>query len=237
MERARRRSVGAQPVDVTTTLGGTAEQFFSTPLVVEEGDEVTIGMVVDAIHMSEITASNGGDTLVFGSYFPAFVFPTVGAPGVPQYYTSAGTAHSYNDSLVLANIMRVYYEAGGAPSYAIFHQRAGELSNCTAGAIGIGAYPPDPEQVTPYGDGSRPGGWLGLDDGGTLCWAYGADKAFEAYANYLTMDPVDTVGAETVIHCEQTDAPTPPSSGSNYDSGCPAIVDEHSSANLTLVAD
>jgi hypothetical protein len=227
---------GAQPVSVAFTLGGGAEQFFPQPLVVEEGDTIALAIVVDAIQSATIEISNGGADLEFNEYFPAYLFPTLGTAGAPQYYSSSGTAESYNDDLVLADIMRVYYEPGGAPAYAIYQQRAGAMSGCTDAAHGIAAYPTDPDDVTPYNDGSRAGGWLGLDELGILCWAYAADKAYETYANYLTMDPVDSIGVSTTISCQQTTTPTPPSEGSTYASGCPAITAD-ATADVMLVAD
>ena len=73
------------------------------------------------------------------------------------------------------------------------------------------------------------------DDADTLCWVYAADATYETYNNYLTMDYVDTVGMTTTVSCEQTTNPTPPTSGSTYASGCPAITAD-TTVELTLVA-
>ncbi|HUS65157.1 MAG TPA: hypothetical protein VMZ28_11470 [Kofleriaceae bacterium] len=226
---------GAAPVEVSFGLGGGAEQFFAEPLVVEEGDTVSLAVVVDAVQSATIEVSDGGDTLEFNDYFPAYVLPTLGSAGTPQFYTSSGTADSYNDDLVLANILRVYYDANDSPVYSLFQQRAGAFGTCLDGVYGIGAYPADPDEVTPLNDGSRAGGWLGKDDTDTLCWAYAADNTYETYNNYLTMDHVDTVGMTTTVSCEQTADPTPPTSGSTYASGCPAIAAD-TTVELTLTA-
>jgi hypothetical protein len=225
---------GAAFVSVTSTLGGGSEQFFAEPLVVAEGEELSLAVVVDAVQTATITVD--GATLTFGDYFPAYVFPSIGSPGVAQYYTSSGTADTYDDSAVLANILRVYYEPGGAAAYLIFQQRAGAFGSCLDGVHSIAAYPADPADAPPHTDGSRAGGWLGLDEEDTLCWAFAADEAYETYNNYLTMPRAATVGDETTVRCEETSAPTPPTSGSTYASGCPAIT-EDTSVTLTLVAD
>ena len=226
---------GAAFVSVTATLGTSFQQFFSTPLVVTD-QPVSLSIVVDAVQTIQLTTT-GGAAPAFGTYFPAYVFPSVGGVGAPQYYTSSGTADTYDDATVLANIIRVYYEPGGAPMYSLFQQRGMSLMGCADGAFGIGAYAADNRSTMANTDGSRPGGWLGLDATNTMCWVYAGDAAFTTYANYLTMTKVDSVGATATLSCAETTAPTPPASGATYAGGCPSSPSPLVTVPLTLVAD
>lgn len=229
---------GADLVPVTTEFGGGFEQFFTSALVVGTADSLSVSFVVDAVHTAQITVSGSGTTLEFGNYFPARVFPTLGTPGVPQYYSSAGTADNYNGSIVLAHMVRVYFEAGAdaQPVRASFDQLAGPLNPCQAGAFGY-VFPGDPDVSPPSSSGDRAGGWLGLDPTDTLCGALGSDSTFSGYQSYFTMPYAANVGDSTLLTCELTSTPTPPSSGTTYEAGCPAMVAVLSSASLMLVAD
>ena len=224
---------GASFVPVPVTLGAGFEVFFAAPLVVTD-EPVSLSIVIDAVQTVQIRLS-GGATPAFSDYFPAYVFPSVGGAGKPQYYTSAGTADTYDDTTVLANIIRFYYEPSGAPNYSVFQQRGMSLMGCAGGAHGIGAYAADNRTTTPNTDGSRPGGWLGLDSTNTMCWVYAADQTFSTYASYLTMRKAANVGDSTTLNCLDTATPTPPTSGT-YATGCPAITPAVS-VPLTLVAD
>src|SRR5438046_10562521 len=99
---------GAAFVPVTATLGTAFQQFFSTPLVVTD-QPVSLSVVIDAVQTVQLTSS-GGTAPMFGTYFPAYVFPSIGGVVKPQYYTSSGTADTYDDSTGPANILRVYFE-------------------------------------------------------------------------------------------------------------------------------
>ncbi len=226
---------GAAFVPVTATLGTAFQQFFSTPLVVTD-QPVSLSVVIDAVQTVQLTSS-GGTPPTFGTYFPAYVFPSIGGVGKPQYYTSSGTADTYDDSTVLANIIRVYYEPNGAPTYSLFQQRGMSLMGCADGAYGIGAHAADNRTTPVNNDGSRPGGWLGLDSTNTMCWVYAGDQAFSTYSNYLTMGKVPNIGDSTTLRCAQTTSPTPPSSGSTYASGCPPMTNQFVAVPMTLVAD
>jgi len=226
---------GAAFVPVTATLGTAFQQFFSTPLVVTD-QPVSLSVVIDAVQTVQLTSS-GGTAPMFGTYFPAYVFPSIGGVGKPQYYTSSGTADTYDDSTVLANIIRVYYEPNGAPTYSLFQQRGMSLMGCADGAYGIGAHAADNRTTPVNNDGSRPGGWLGLDSTNTMCWVYAGDQAFSTYSNYLTMGKVPNIGDSTTLRCAQTTSPTPPSSGSTYASGCPPMTNQFVAVPMTLVAD
>jgi len=222
-------AAGTSLVEYARPLGASGvEQLFATPLVVGDGDSVSLAIVLDAIQTLHISVSNSGTTLALTDMdqFPVDVFPTLDAPGVARYLTTANTASSYNDSLVLANILRVYYAAGtnGQPTYAFPEQTAGMINGC---ALPAPAYPAD--HAT-----SGLGGWLGRDAAGTTCWASSRDS-WMSYEAYFTLADVSSVGSSAALSCEHTTAPTPPSSGATYASGCPAIT-ATATAQMMLVA-
>jgi hypothetical protein len=225
---------GAAFVPVPVTFGAAFEVFFAAPLVVTD-QPVSLSIVIDAVQTVQIRLA-GGATPAFGQYFPAYVFPAVGGVGKPQYYTSSGTADTYDDTAVLANILRFYYEPSGAPNYSVFQQRGMSLQGCASGAHGIGAYAADNRTSPANTDGSRPGGWLGLDSTNTMCWVYAGDATFSTYASYLTMKKAANVGDSTTLNCVDTATPAAPTSGATYASGCPTITPAVS-VPLTLVAD
>lgn len=232
---------GAAFVPYSRPLGATGvEQQFPAPLVVGSGDTISLSVVMDAVQTVILDVSGGGTVLAFNgsSWSPVNLFPTLGAPGVARYFTTAGTADSYNDSVVLANILRVYYAAGsnGQPVYSLNQQVANTINTCAANAFTKAAHPADPATTVPNDAGAKIGGWLGRDPAGTTCWALPADPAYSAYEAYLTLSNVTVVGSSGVLSCVNTATPAPPTSGPTYASGCPAITAD-ATATLTLVAD
>ena len=230
-------SGGATPVPYTRPLGATGiEQQFATPLTLAEGDTLSLAIVLDAIHTLHVDVTDSGASLAFinQDQIPVNIFPTLTTPGVARYLTTANTAESYNDSLVLANIVRVYYDAGstGAALYAFTEQTAGTINGCSTPAP---AYPVDPAMATPNGAGGKLGGWLGRDFTLTTCWVVPNMPDYSQYRAYFTLGDTANVGDTATLSCEQTTAPTPPSSGSTYSSGCPAITAD-ATATLMLVA-
>jgi hypothetical protein len=225
---------GGQLVDYTRALGGTGiQQPFLEPLVVADGDTISLAIVLDAIQTLHMSVSGGGANLVFQeNQIPVNIFPTLQTPGVARYLTSAATAQSYNDSSVLANVVRVYYASDGQPMYLFDEQTAGMVNQCSTPAA---AYPVDPANVTPLNDGSKIGGWLGRDSTLTTCWVVPGQRDFSAYRAYMTLGSAANVGDSATLSCQATTAPTPPSSGMTYASGCPPITPAGTAA-LTLVA-
>lgn len=228
---------GADFVPFTSEFGAGFEQFFTTPLIVGTADVLSLAVLVDAVQTVQVNVSGGGTTLAFGNYFPAVVVPTLGAPGAPQYYTSQGTADSYNGSLVLPNYLRIYYEAGvgGQPVRLSLDQLAMTINACQAGGFGY-VFPGDAATSPPSSSGDRAGGWLAVDPSDVICAAVGSDSEFTSYHSYFRMGYVPNVGDSTTFSCELTSTPTPPTSGSTYESGCPPIVSVLGSASLMLVA-
>ena len=228
---------GPASIAYTRPLGMTGvEQAFATPLVVAAGDTVSLAIVLDAIQTLDVRVSGGGTTLAFGdmNQIPVNIFPTLSTPGVARYLTSAGTAGSYNDSSVLANIVRVYYAGGGGqPLYLMTQQTAGQVNQQCA--TPSPAFPVDPATVMANPGGMKLGGWLGRDSTQTTCWAVPADPGYAAYKAYFTLSNAAGVGDTATVRCKATTAPTPPTPGPTYAAGCPALTPD-ATATLTLVA-
>jgi hypothetical protein len=224
---------GAQFIDYTRPLGDSAfEQPFVTPLVVDNlTTTLSLSLVMDGVQTLRVGVSDSGGTLAFRhpDAIPVNIFPTVGDVGVTRYFTTAGTAESYNDEVVLANILRVYYSPDGQPAYAFTEQTSGELNGCALPAV---AFPGDPA-TSDFGAGPH-GGWLGKDSSGTTCWASSRDS-WATYEAYFTINDVASIGSSATLSCQHTTSPTPPSSGSTYASGCPAIAADVT-VPMTLVA-
>ena len=228
-------AAGAAAVPYVRPLGGSGvEALFATPLVVGTADTIALAVVLDAVQTLHVTVSGGGTALAFQdlNQFPLNVFPTIGAAGKARYFTSANTSGNYNDSVVLANILRVYFAAGsnGQPAYAFPEQTAGAMNGCTLPAP---AYAADPA-TSNLGAGPR-GGWLARDGAGTICWAASRDT-WATYEAYLNFPNVTVLGSSGTLICEHTTTPPPPTSGSTYEAGCPAISVTQT-VPLMLVAD
>ena len=73
-------------------------------------------------------------------------------------------------------------------------------------------------------DGQTMGGYLGLDDTGTLCFALPKDPAYLEYQAIYRMPEVALVGAQTTLSCEVSSTAPAPESGPTWSSGCPEIT-------------
>jgi hypothetical protein len=242
---------GAAPVTITATFGNQFGQFFSSPLVLSSsgpdgGTAPAIYLVLDAVQTLSVTVKSGAPS--FGIVQPAngqfalpppiFVFPTIGGVGRAQYYAQSNTAGDFeNDSVVNTAVVRVYWQPGanGQPAYSFIADTSQGIGACFTDQYAFGAFPVAPGDEPPLNDGSRVGGWLASDPSGTLCWALPADKAYMTYAAYISMPSVSTLGSSTTFSCLSTASPTPPSSGSTYAAGCPAITPT-ATATMYLVA-
>jgi len=226
---------GAAFVQYVRPLGMSGiEQQFPTPITVTESDTISLAVVLDAIQTLPILVSSSGSSLAFKDLhqFPVNVFPTLSTPGVVKYFTSANTAESYNDSSVLANIVRVYEASGGGqPVYLMFHQTASPISCATPAP----AYPVDPAMSASTIAGSKLGGWLGRDSSETTCWVVPVDSTYAAYKAVFSLTNAVNVGDSATVACDATSTPTPPTSGSTYASGCPTFTPD-ASTTLQLVA-
>jgi len=232
---------GAEFVDfVVPGPGGSGDRldfhtYFTSPLVVtaDEPGPIEINLVVDMTHTIEIDVAAGMPS--FRSDFvpvPLFLFGTVAEVGKATFYTDLGTAANVLESFP-PNTMRFFYGADDQPAFV---WAGAATAGCQVGDTPSNAWNTSPSESPVQQDGSRTGGFLGLDGAGSLCWALPQDATWDTYATLFTMPEAGAVGSTSSMSCQRTGSVPDPTSGSSYASGCP-IVAATGSATLTLVAD
>jgi hypothetical protein len=223
---------GATFISITSPNGlGSAGGPLAASVVLDETHPISLGLVMDAIQTLVVHVTGGAPTInAADNRQPVVLFPTFDMPGRAAFYSTAATAGSI---LVPSgySYTRVYYGPGANSQPAsVFATNIGPTTSATSAA-----YPIDPAQSPVLSGGARTGGWLGRDAAGTLCWVFPADISYSTYAGYLTLPELTTLGSSTTISSQQTATPAPPSAGSTYASGCPAITAD-TTKNVTLVA-
>ncbi|HUS67011.1 MAG TPA: hypothetical protein VMZ28_20880 [Kofleriaceae bacterium] len=207
--------------------------FLAEPLVLEEGDSLTIRVVTDMTQTVEVDVS--GADIEFRQDFkpvPVFMFATSNDVARTAYYTSAGTAESVLEGDFPPNTMRFFYESEDTPSFV---WAGAATAGCQMGDTPSNAWAVSHEEAPADDDGNRAGGYLGLDGGGDLCWVLPHDGTWEAGEVVFRMPEVTTLGETSAMVCERTTDIPAPAEGDTYASGCPD-VGETGSATLTLVA-
>ncbi len=203
------------------------QTFFTSPLVVDAGTDVSLDIVDDMIHT--VFANVAGGTASFDTSLPlpaVQLVPSVSGAGKVEFYSPTGTAL---DALMPgptddeSGSVRVFYASPGQPSY-VFSPVPGPSQ----------AWNVSPAS-SPANDGFRAGGYLGLDASGTLCWALPTDYTYAQYSELCEMPVVATVGSTTTLSCQHLSSVPPPVSGDTYASGCPPITPDEQ-RSLTLVA-
>ena len=148
--------------------------------------------------------------------------------GKVEFYSPTGTAL---DTLMPgptddeSGSVRVFYASPAEASYVF---------SPVVGPSQAWSVSPTTSPVNP-GNGFRAGGYLGLDSGGTLCWALPADYTYASYVKLCEMPVVATVGQTTTLSCQHMTTVPAPVSGDTYASGCPTITPDEQ-RTLTLVA-
>jgi hypothetical protein len=225
---------GAQPVTVTLPtagdIGNSIEAGFIDPLVVAEGQPVSITILEDMIHT--MAADVNGTTAAFDLSLPlppVFLIATADAvtSGTVEYYAPSGSADNWTmggpGTGNEAGSARFFF-VNGKPQF-VWHVVIGSSE----------AWASDPRGKS----GSRTGGYLGLDSTGTLCWAHTMSDSLSwpdnGYAMLCRMPRATNLGEVTTIGCTQMSNVPPPTSGSTYESGCPAFTPTMTQ-QVTLVA-
>ena len=214
--------------------GGTgtvlsAQTFFTTPVVIDAGADVTVDIVEDMIHTVFANVSSGVPSFDISLPLPAVqLVPSLAGAGKVEFYSPTGTAL---DTLMPgptddeSGSVRVFYASPGEASYVFSPvpgpSQAWNVSPATS-----------PVNTA---NGSRAGGYLGLDSGGTLCWALPSDYTYASYVELCEMPVVATVGQTTTLSCQHMTSVPAPVSGDTYASGCPPITPDEQ-RTLTLVA-
>jgi len=144
--------------------GGTgtvlsAQTFFTTPVVIDAGADVTVDIVEDMIHTVFANVSSGVPSFDISLPLPAVqLVPSLAGAGKVEFYSPTGTAL---DTLMPgpsddeSGSVRVFYASPGEASY-VFSPVPGPSQAWNVS--------PATSPVNP-GNGSRAGGYLGLDSG------------------------------------------------------------------------
>ena len=212
---------GAQPSPIALPADATILAALPSPLVV--GDKPTsITVYEDMFHT--VAADVSADTATFDTSAPLVsLLATAGAPSAAsvEYYSATGVA----DSSQMAELgsVRVLF-LGDAPSF-LWHDTSGNGESFAA----------DPRA----GQGTRAGGYLGIDANGTVCWAETISALLswpeDNYTMLCRMQHLTRVGDSTRVECETTKTVPGPTSGTTYATGCPSFTPT-ASTQVTLVA-
>ena len=215
------------PGGIGTVL--SAQTFFTTPVTIDAGADVTVDIVEDMIHTVFANVSGGVPSFDVSLPFPAVqLVPSLTGAGKVEFYSPTGTA---------LNALMPGPTDDESGSVRVFYASPGEASYVFAPVVGPSqawSVSPSTSPVNP-GNGFRAGGYLGLDSGGTLCWAVPTDYTYASYVKLCEMPVVATVGQTTTLSCQQMTSVPAPLSGNTYASGCPPITPDEQ-RTLTLVA-
>jgi hypothetical protein len=201
---------------------------FTEPLRIDSASPPSITIVADMIHTIAINV--GGGILAFVIVPNNPVVEMVGSAtgvGKVEYYNTYGTAlnvHMPNVTGIDSRHVRVFYASAGQPTFV----------NTPVDGPGA-AYNASPTANPNSPGGWTPGGYLGLDGTGVLCWALPKDQAYAQYAYLMRMPVPANVGGTTTLSIQATSSVPAPVSGTTYSSGCPTVTATNQ-WNLTLVA-
>ena len=225
---------GAASVEVTVNSPNSdqimSQSAFVEPLVVEEGKPVTVTLLEDMIHTMSADVQGGQPRFDLSlPLAPVFMVATAGevTSGSVEYYAPSGTAaNSYQGTMGSGNeaySARVFF-VNGKPSF-VWHVTLGNSE----------AWAADPRG----GDGSRAGGYLGLDANGNVCWAQTNGDSLSwgenGYSRICRMKHLTALGETTTIECKTQNTAPDPTAGHTYESGCPDFTPNETQM-VTLVA-
>lgn len=206
--------------------GGVQVTLFPEPVVVEEGDEVSVSILLAALQSFQVSVT--GDELalgVDGNGMPGFpdAVTSVGTPAAIAFHVNPvlATPYSYNGMVVQQDglAISVLYTSDMTPAF--LGMSNGDLPGC--GHIqALFLFP---------GDGN---GYLGLDADDVLGWA-GTNDGVSAYSTVMSMPQATAQGAMTTFKCLETTTDPAPAGGS-FSSGAPDIPAPTAQETMTVVA-
>lgn len=210
--------------------GNSLEDEFVEPLDVAEGTPVEVTILEDMIHTMSADVVGGAPSFDLSLPIPPVtMIATAGVvtSGSVEYYAPTGTADNVNNGPGgtgnEAGAARVFF-VNGKPSF-IHYVTQGNSE----------AWAADPRT----GQGSRLGGYLGLDASGTLCWANTTSDSLDwqdnGYSQICRLHRATAIGETTAIECKHQSTAPAPTSGGTYESGCPDFTPDMTT-NVTLVA-
>ncbi len=226
-----------QPVSFTVPgPGGIGDElnfnaYLVEPLVVAEGDAaVSVQILVDMIHTLGITVDGGVATVETSApELPTAIVASASGAGKSEFYNAVDSAVNLRIGPVGQTSTwggaRVFYIEGDQPSY-LFHPVPGPSQS----------YSVDPSTAPWNALEFKAGGYLGVDDTDTMCWAMPSnDPTWTVYALLCRM-ALTTAGGTTTIECQNTTTVPAPTSGTTYASGCPTLSQVDASMTVHLIA-
>jgi hypothetical protein len=205
-----------------------------TPWVVDDLSSAPLSIVVSGQHTVNVQVM--GSTATWGRSFGAMLFLTPGAVSKSTYYSEAGTADTMHpQSLGHPNEIVLFYEDDATPSYA-FVKAGAESAACRTpqerGWFGSWNTAPGPLNR----EKQTPGGYLGRDATGTICFATPFTPDFATYDSVWWFPEATARGESVPISCAQASEVPEPISGDNWSSGCPTFLAD-ATFTAELVAD
>jgi hypothetical protein len=186
------------------------------PLIVDQ-DPVDIKVVMTALHTVNVEVN--GSTATFAGGVGLQLFVTPDPVGGAAFYSAASTAETL--AAPGGTEMLLFYEDAATPSY-LFLVPSDVHRACLGEGTRMEAFATSPGELDK--EGQTMGGYLGLDDSGTVCFALPKDPAYTEYQAIFAMPEVSEIGGTTTLSCEVTSAVPEPVSGPNWSSGCPEIT-------------
>lgn len=189
------------------------------PLVIGD-DPVEIKVVMTAIHTVRVQVDGANATFAGGVGVQLFVTPD--AVGAASFYTAASTAETIHPSAEGGPTeLFLFYEDAATPSYTFLFP-GDDHRPCIGENTRMEAFNTSPGELNR--EGQTMGGYLGLDDTGTICFALPENPAYTEYQAIFRMPEVTELGESTTLSCEVSSTAPAPVSGPNWSSGCPEIA-------------
>lgn len=217
---------GGQPITVPNPFASLGMQVshFGSKLTVNDGDTVTVSVLLQGLQSIQITITGGVAQLgIDGNNMPKFPdsVTSVGTPARIAFYANAalGTPYSVNASALMEKDMAVYVLYSGT-SPAFLGYSSNHLKPCFSQTAFV--YP------------AKNNGYLGLDSTGMLGWSGFSDMTGQMPSSLWRMHQVDTKGGTTTLECLSTTTdPMPP--GDSFSSGAPNFSTPTASMPMTLL--
>jgi hypothetical protein len=188
------------------------------PLVVDQ-DPVEITVVMSALHTMGVEVAGPTATFVEGVGVRLFVTPD--PVGAALFFSAGDSAETVSPNAGGPTELMLFYGGAQTPSYTFLIP--GDAHRACLGAnTRMEAFAASPGELDR--EGQTMGGYLGLDDAGTICFALPKNPAYTEYQAIFRMPEVTELGGTTTLGCEVTDTVPEPVSGPTWSSGCPEIT-------------
>lgn len=211
-------SGGASFSTLDVAEGGVRLQL-AEPLVVDE-QAIDIKVVLTALHSIDVRVA--GEDAAFTGGHGVQLFVTPDAVGGASFYSGASTAGTYSpEAEGHPTELYMVFEDASTPSFAFLFPGTDHRA-CIGENTRMEAFAASPGELNE--EGQTMGGYLGMDDSGTICFALPKDPAYTEYQAIFAMPRVTEIGGSTTLSCEVSSTAPAPESGTTWASGCPEIT-------------